>query len=241
MEELQSLDVLDREILEDARKKADRVLKAADDTLKTRAGEWASKTETDVAGLALKSRERLKQARDEIMARLPLERRRIGHETIETLLAQNTGDFFRGLPRQKILFLLERELAARAAELPSLGLTALFRGLAEAEADAILGRVLPPGSWTRGKDAAFEKEGAFPAIRVDSPFVRVTASIDMLAETLLEEKRAELAGALFGPLVPDLTAPDTPGGTIPGTPGSATPGMPGTPGPVRSSGGGSDD
>lgn len=232
MEELQSLDVLDREILEDARKKADRILKTADDTLKTRNGEWASKTETDVSELVRKSKERMKRERDEIMARLPLERRRIGHEKIEALLVQNTGDFFRGLPRQKILFLLERELAVRAAELPSLNLTALCRGLTEAEAGDILGRVLAPGSWTRGRDAAFEKEGAFPAIRIDSPFVRITASIDMLAETLLEEKRAELAGALFGPLLPDLTMP---GNTVSGST------MSGMPGPVRPSGGGSDD
>ena len=43
MEELQSTEVLDREILEDARKKALRILKSSEDTVKTHDQEWENK------------------------------------------------------------------------------------------------------------------------------------------------------------------------------------------------------
>jgi vacuolar-type H+-ATPase subunit H len=199
MEELQSVDVLDREILEDARRKAARILKTADDTVKAHTDEWEKKTQVRLSELAQKAEERNKQARDEIMARLPLDKQRICLEKMEKQLIKNIDTFFAGLPRERLLSLLESELALRAGELPPSGLAVRYRRLEKAEAHAILKRALPGGSWEEGAaDSFFEHQGSFPAIRVEAPALRITASIDMVKETLLEDKRAELASALFG-------------------------------------------
>jgi hypothetical protein len=118
---------------------------------------------------------------------------------METLLAGNLEKFFAGLPRERLLALLERELALRAGELPSEALTVQYRGLEDAEARDILNRVLPGVSLREGGgDRLFEQQGTFPAIRVDAPDIRITASIDMLKEILLDDKRAALAASLFG-------------------------------------------
>jgi hypothetical protein len=149
--------------------------------------------------LTLKAGEQKKRARDDIMARLPQDKQRICSEKMEELLIRNLEEFLAGLPRERILSLLEKELARRTGELPSKGLTIQYRGLEKAEAQGIFNRVLPGGSWQEGgKDPLFEHQGKFPAIRIDAPDMRITASIDMIKETLLEDRRAELASCLFG-------------------------------------------
>ena len=55
MEELQSTEILEREILEDARKKAMRILKTADDTIRAKTAEWEKKTADAVAELEKKN------------------------------------------------------------------------------------------------------------------------------------------------------------------------------------------
>ena len=58
MEELQSTEVLDREILEDARRKAFRILKTADDTVKSNTAGWEKKTAAALKDLNTRHEER---------------------------------------------------------------------------------------------------------------------------------------------------------------------------------------
>jgi hypothetical protein len=205
MEELRSTEILDREILEDARKKAYRILKTADDTVKAAGEVWEKKTKDAVADIGRRYEHREEQTRGEIMARLPLDKRRIRSEKVESFLQSAMNGYLVSLSRERLLSLLERELAKRFRECPELaglrteGLPVIYRGLTREEALEILQRVVPQGVWAlKQAEPGFRLPGIFPALVADAPAVRITASIDRMAQELLEDKRAELVAALLG-------------------------------------------
>ncbi|MDR2101130.1 MAG: ATPase [Treponema sp.] len=211
MEELQSTEVLDREILEDARKKAFRTLKTAEETLNTQGEVWKKKLDRSVAELRERYNGRIAAVREEILARLPLDKRRARSEKVESLLQSAMGEYLSSLERQRVLSLLEAELRggfeeyARYRDPPDPAPQLRYRGLERHEAEVLLRRALPPGTETAGvcwdireADTAAGFWGKFPALQVITRSVRITASIETAAETLLEDKRAELVRALLG-------------------------------------------
>jgi hypothetical protein len=205
MEELRSTDILDREILEDARKKAYRILKTADDTVKSAGEVWKKKTDDAIADIGRRYIRREEQARAEIMARFPLDKRRIRSEKVEAFLQSAMEGYLAALSRERLLGLLEGELAKRFRECPELAdppageIPVIYRGLTREDALGLLRRVFPQGAWTvKQAEPGFRLPGTFPALVADVPVVRITASIDRMAQELLEDKRAELVTALLG-------------------------------------------
>ena len=203
MEELQSTDVLDREILEDARKKARRLLAAAEETVAAASKAWEARTARDLEELRRNYAARVEQAREELMARLPLDKRRAHSEKVEALLLSAMGEYLGGLSREKLLALLEGELRRCAAGLPESGsgpLEAVCRSLSREELAALLDAALPGRQWTFPETPALRRiPGDLPAILVNAPEARITASVDALAAALMEDRRAELVAALVGP------------------------------------------
>ncbi|MDR2247577.1 MAG: ATPase [Treponema sp.] len=201
MEELQSTEVLDREILEDARRKAQRILKTADETVASGTRKWEKKTEDALKGIRDTYAARFEASRNEIMARLPLDKRRTRLAKIETLLQDAASLYVAGLPRSRLLAMLEGELKKRAGELDSSKLvgTAFIRGISGEETASLLKAVFPDGKWviTNGEYRRIAP-GIFPALVVDTLAARITVSIDAVIETLLRDKRAEFAAALLG-------------------------------------------
>ena len=197
MEELQSTEILDREILEDARKKALRVLKTADDTVRSQTAEWEKKTAASLDEFEKKHAEQCGLAAAEIMARLPTDKRRAKAEKIENLLRSAVESWYTGLSRRRILEMLKEELVKRAVQVEEFTAAgrrrALVSGLERTEAEAILKSV---------NGTCFIEElpsvHGYPEIVVETGNVRVTASIQKTVDYLLQEKRAELIEALLG-------------------------------------------
>jgi hypothetical protein len=199
MEELLSTEILDREILEDARKKAYRILKSADDTVKASLARWEKKTARALADIRQKYAARSLKTRDEIMARLPLDKRRARSEYIEGLLKSRMTAYFSALSRDRILALLKSELAGRAGELDAGPVTARFRGLGADEVTAVLAGISGDArSWEPEEDPLFGVPGTFPALTLVSRAVRIIVSVDAVMENLLQDRRAELVSALLG-------------------------------------------
>jgi integrase len=235
MEELQSTEALDREILEDARRKAFRILKSADDTVKSNALTWEKKTNNAAADLKRRFEERRNKSLEEIMARLPLDKRRAESEKIERLVSEALDLWYKTQSRERILGLLEAELRRRLADCPEFGgdtpipaaaaagaspqrVKAMFYKLGREEGEALLAKVLPPDSWetvdynlsvegaasasSTGAGAAIRASGVlsgkYPELVLDSPGVRISASINMLAAALFADYRLELTAALIG-------------------------------------------
>ncbi|GHV85287.1 hypothetical protein AGMMS50230_08950 [Spirochaetia bacterium] len=202
MEELQSTEALDREILEDARKKAFKILKGADDTVKTSKTGWEQKLEKTLEKSRQSYAEKAAKLRNEIMARLPMDKRRIRSEKIDRFLSDTMNDFLVSLSRPDLLRILERELAPRcnAVSGGNDGNGELrYRGLTTGELTVLLEKAgFAPGVFPNPReDPLHTVPGEFPAIVIDFKQLRITASADKAAETLLLDKRAELAAVLF--------------------------------------------
>ncbi|MDR2071218.1 MAG: ATPase [Treponema sp.] len=201
MEELQSTEVLDREILEDARRKAQRILKTADEAVASGTRKWEKKTEGDLQGVRDRYAARFEASRNEILARLPLDKRRTRLAKIETLLKDAASSYLAGLSRPRLLAVLEIELKKRAGEMdaPVPEGKAAARGLSEEETAALLKTAFPQGKWAiAGGENRHIAPGTFPALVVDTQAVRITVSADAVIGTLLLDKRADFAAALLG-------------------------------------------
>ncbi|MDR2377067.1 MAG: ATPase [Treponema sp.] len=228
MEELQSTEILDREILEDARRKAFRILKTADDTVKANTLSWEKKTKKALDALGRRFEERRSKSSEEIMARLPLDKRRAESEKIERLVRNALDAWYRAQSRKRILDLLETGLRRCLEDCPELlhpektaegrAIKVLFHKLSREEGENILTKVLPPESWepaayslsaggaagasSTGAGAAIRASGAlsgeFPELVLDSAGVRITSSINMLVAALFADYRLELTAALIG-------------------------------------------
>ncbi|MDR1637264.1 MAG: hypothetical protein LBR93_07985 [Treponema sp.] len=147
MEELQSTEVLDREILEDARKKAFRILKGVDDLVKANSDGWEKKTRDAIAELERHYADRRQETVVEILARLPLDMRRIWSEKVEGFLNLAVEGWFESLSREQALAVLDRELDYRLAGCPEFAaartIQVWFSGLDQAEAGSLVKKHLP--------------------------------------------------------------------------------------------------
>lgn len=199
MEELHSTEALDREILEDARKRADKILKAAAETIKKREQEWQTWLEQSRSRLKSQYEERLKAAEKEIMSRLPLEKRRFRSLRAETLLKKAMDTYIQGVPRPQILALLAHELEKRLTPLDISGseeILVFSVGLTQEELEMLLQKSLGAVAW-RVVEGSFTSD-SYPSLVLESKGWRIRLSLQELVEDLLLEKRAELASALLG-------------------------------------------
>ncbi|HON13025.1 MAG: hypothetical protein ACOZCE_09525 [Spirochaetota bacterium] len=206
MEELRSTEALDREILEDARKKADRILKGADQTVRSIEQQWQDKLKADLASLEQVYRQRTQKAEHEIMARLPLDKHRLRSERAERLLQEAASAFSASLPRDRIISILQRALNQMVtAASDSIGLLdsetvvlVSVKGLLKEEADTILSASM--GTLTRKytADCSWSDKVLYPELICDMPNLRLVLSFKTIIDQLLLDKRAELAVALLG-------------------------------------------
>jgi vacuolar-type H+-ATPase subunit H len=199
MEELRSTEALGNEILEDARKKAQKILKTADDTLAAQNRDWERKLKHSTDSIKKSFATRTKKTNDEIHARLSLDERRLRSKTAESFLVKAMDDFLRTLSREKLLIVLQRELHARlkacADDLVHHRSIVRYSGLSLNEAGAILQKMPYKGDWEFKADSVTRE---FPLIIIESKDLRMIASVKSAAKALLRDKRAELAAALLG-------------------------------------------
>jgi vacuolar-type H+-ATPase subunit E/Vma4 len=195
---LQSTEILDREILEDARKKVMRILKTAEDTIRAQTDEWDRKTLTNIDELDKKYNEERETAAAKIMARLPIDKHRVKIEKIEGLLHSAVETWFKGLSRQRIIELLGEELAKRIAfcgdSLKTAQIRAHTNGIDRKEAEAIFKNINI--TCEINEDSTFR---SYPSITLENREIRVIAGIEKIVDFLLQEKRAELIEALVDP------------------------------------------
>jgi hypothetical protein len=199
MEELQSTDILDREILEDARKKAHRILKTADDTIKSKSAEWEKKLTGTLNELEEKYAKNSKFITEEIMAVLPIDKQRAKAKKIEELLNSAVETWYSRMSRQRVLGFLQGELSKRLASCGGFsangGICAYIHKVELPEAEAILKAVLPDKPCTI---KTMQTTAAYPQIILENSEIRIYASIGKTVEFILGEKREELITALLG-------------------------------------------
>jgi len=195
MEELQSTEILEREILEDARKKALRILKNADETIRIKTSEWEKKTSLAINELEENYNKQKEAAAEKVMARLPVDKLRCKVEKIENLLLSAVETWYNGLNKQRILELLADDFSKRFAICEEI-LTAVQRnvsysGIDRKEAEMFFKNINVKFTINEEPSASH-----YPYIMVETEKVRIISSIQRIINHYLQEKRAELIEAL---------------------------------------------
>jgi V/A-type H+/Na+-transporting ATPase subunit E len=195
MEEIVGSDAIQGEIVDDARKKAARLLEeAAEESARTVAA-IEEKAASVVEEIMRASEERSERFRMETMARFPLERTRMRTVFVELRLREAASSFFSSLDQARVAELAESMLARGAPFLEGQAVLVSRKGLSEAEARAVAGRALAKASaWTMSEDEGLPAAGLVARSADGSVVVRAT--MDLVQERLLDDRRGELARAL---------------------------------------------
>jgi len=200
MEELQSIEILDREILEDARKKALRILKACEDTIKTQNIQWENKTNNSIEELNKKYNKQKEHDAERVMSRLPVDKLRAKIEKIESLLHTAIKDWYNSLNRSQIIGILSRDLSNKLTSCKNFSLNEQTnietQNLDPNETQTIINS-LPKHSPFHISNSTLVVS-PYPSITLESGNIRFTSSIESILDHLLQEKRAELTEALLG-------------------------------------------
>jgi V/A-type H+-transporting ATPase subunit E len=212
MEEIISTEALEREILEDARRKADRALRAAEEEASRMAAAGERRAAAAIAEFESAAARKAKLYRAEALGRLPLERSRILAAYVDSRLSQAVLAYLAGLPEEAVAGIARRLLLAGVPYLGSGGLRLRHRGIGAAAAASLLkdiaaSRAAPgdgvatasvPGaaavSYEAVEDPGLESPGAVAEAMDGSATMRAT--LDIVAEALLGFRRGELSSAL---------------------------------------------
>jgi DNA repair exonuclease SbcCD ATPase subunit len=220
MEELLSTDNIHREILDDAKRKAAKILKNAENTIAAASSKWDAKLRKAADEVKARYDAELAEKRTEAKARLAMDKARARLSKITGELEKATRGFCRTLPRKEALAVLERALSVRRSAVkaahvvhdgaseavavsPFFSIQVETYGLARAEAETILGRLSLTAvhiDERKAEDDGLSVINELPAIilTLSGGDIKITASIQAEADAMLLSKRAEAAEALFG-------------------------------------------
>ena len=203
MEELRSTEILDREIQEDARKKAARMISDAEKEAENIRN--AVKERIQTAQEERRSAYAAKEAafKADAEAAVPLKKERFLAAYEDTAVTDAINEYIAGLDPKKKLELIKQLLAKYAPAFKNKKITAVVGGfnintMKEAlEAEAGKGNVLSCTEAPKGQDF----EGCI--IETEDRSVKCRATITELVNRIVDTDRYELASALFGGRLPE--------------------------------------
>lgn len=208
MEELRSTEVLDREIREDARKKADKILRASEDECRLIGEEVVSRVQKAQTQKAAEYSRRIEEYRRDIAAAIPLEKQRRLVAFIDSAVRDSLDLWLSGIGSARRLSLFADQLAKYADILSGKKITAYSAGYPESDV-----RAAAEGAFGKNRVASVAclspkqalargfTDGICAEAEDGSLFCRAT--IEEIRENLLATRRQELAEALFGGRLPE--------------------------------------
>ncbi|MBO8449971.1 MAG: hypothetical protein IAA96_02580 [Spirochaetes bacterium] len=201
MEELRSTEILDKEIREDARRKAEKILKEAEIDCREIGQKTEARFAEDEQQQKAEYGRRLEEYRYDRRAAVPLEKERRLIAFIDHAVQEALDSWFARAGTEKKLAAL-RALAERYAPLvPAGNLAAGYRGIPEKDVTALISDVFRSTASVREFSEAEAKQHGFSEgflLRSEdgSVFCRVTCG--ELRDEILRNHREELAVRLFG-------------------------------------------
>jgi len=196
MEEIRGTEALEQEILDDARKRADRILRKADDDAKALQAQTDQKIKEVADALAQEYRSRRETAEREMRSRLPLEKMRLEieyrdemlHKALQAaLVAADTRLFGRWCVRR-----LKREVELVRSSTAKV----LIHGLDAPTAQDIRALFNDVSSVSIEESPSMKVRGLTVEPADNSYHISITEN--ELVAWLLDEKRGELGTSLFG-------------------------------------------
>ncbi|MDR3284307.1 MAG: hypothetical protein LBS97_03900 [Treponema sp.] len=212
MEELRSTEILDREIEEDARRQAERLLSASDDE--------CAKILADVGPRIEKIREEKKAAYAEQLGRfnrnaeaaLPLEQVRFLVSFEGNGVTAAINDYLTALPEKKRLSIIGKMLEQHKGAFVDKKITASAFGIQAGTAQKLIKDCLGIDAGSCA-EISFEKTGEPPVagitiregimVETEDKSIRLRATLDEKILEILDNNRLELASTLFGRRLPE--------------------------------------
>ncbi len=212
MEDLRNTEVLDREILEDARRKAQKILSTADKAIKKAESAWERRKTREINALTTRLEEEVNAEKEELSSQLPLEKRRLRSAWAHSALNSALADWLTSLSYAEQSELLFRELEPRLKAFPKEARLSVYSHALKKEdllrklTDFSLDFYEKPSAFfiesqgRKQKTSLFASTGAdsLPILRIESGDLAIRLSIVEIAERILSFSRADLAVALLG-------------------------------------------
>ena len=197
MEEIKGTEALEREILEDAGKRADRIVrKTREEADRLRSASVAS-LEDRLGGLKRQYLEKTAQLEKETFSRLPLEMTRLKARFIDETMRKSVREFLDSLDPAILGDWCVSELSKRSALLTGRAALLSWKGIGSDQAQGIAKLFPADAALSIVEDLDMEERGVV-AKSLDGG-IMITLTERQLEEWLLDEKRGELASSLFSP------------------------------------------
>lgn len=206
MQELRSTDILDNEILTDARKKAERILQKADEESE----DLVKKLSDDIFKAKLQKEnffsKKLDAYEEDQKSLIPLEKKRFEVSFIQNALTSEIKNYLTSLSEEKRLEIVTKKIDFHVFS-PDVNFKAFVYGFDLQEAKNIISKQL-------GKNLLSCEKTVFNKIVLEESYgltkpqgiilesedksIRIRLSLSEVCGQLMNEKRKELANALFG-------------------------------------------
>jgi len=197
MDELRTSDALEKEIRDDSRKKAERLFKQADEALRLYRESSAAQAKAEIEELEAKYAKRTEAHRAEVMARLPMDKKRKRIEWAQLRLDAALRSHLESLDSASLLSLMVRRVALALEQFKDKEYSVFLTGIDAPSARAALSKAVPGFSDSSLK----ENPAAGPrGLRMATTDGRISFELtqDSIKEDLLDVHRRELAEALLG-------------------------------------------
>jgi len=207
MEELRSTEILDREIQEDARRKAEKILKGADSECADILSQVAVRIAKVQADKKAEYASRIEAVRRDAEAAIPLEKQRRLVSYVDSQVREAILDWFSSLTAEKRLELLSRHAERYRSALSLKRLTISACGYSEKDAQRFARDLFGAESIASvriltASEAA--KAGFTDGFRIETEDKSIVCRVTLeeVRDMILSDKRQEIADALLGGRLP---------------------------------------
>ena len=195
MEEIGTTEAIQKEILEEARKAADKVLRDADEEVAFAAAQAGAKAKDAKESVAKAADVWIARNRAEMLARIPLEKIRYRTALVDGRVRKALSDLFEKMGEDRIVELLETHMKPSAAIFNGRAVNIRYKGLTKAHAVIAVQKALGvPEPAEALEDPKLEATGL--VVHSADGKMTLRATMDLLESDLLDRQRGELSRAL---------------------------------------------
>jgi len=196
MEEIRGTEALEREILDDARKRAERIVRKAEDEAKALQTQTEQKIKAAIDALTQEYQAKQQIAEKEVRSRLPLEKMRLEIQYRDEVLRNAVAEVLAKIDPRLFGAWCLRGLKRQVELIRGSKATISVKGLDSAYIEEIKTLFQDAGSVSIKESEAMKARGII--VEPDDNSYRISITENELVSWLLDEERGELASALFG-------------------------------------------
>jgi len=195
MEEIGNTEAIQKEILEEARKAAEKIVRDADEAVGLAETQSTERIRSAKESVARAAETWIERNRAETLARVPLEKIRYRTALVDGRVRKALADWFATLGEDKVAGLLEDRIKASGPVFGGGSVKIRYRGLSKARAMAITKAALAvPDPAEAIEDPKLPATGLV-VFSVDGKLT-LRATVDLVESDLLDRQRGELSRAL---------------------------------------------